>query len=140
MKKINTYHEEIIIIMLNGEYTTSSKIHGDVNKYSVPVSLVTIKRLLSYLAQEGILHKTGGGRTTRYCITNKGRVFARIESKEYCQVKPDKRWGFYTYNLKLFSDFPDVLFNTQEQRFLEDLTTEYHQRRVGLSATIGKKI
>lgn len=139
MLKINQKQQKIIKLLLDGSLWTSSKIHqalvGAENEYS----LVTIKRLLSEMTADGLLIKSGAGRTTGYELGVLGRVFADIDAKEYCSVDPDKRLGLKNYNFGLLSNFPVDIFNADELQFFIDATNEYSQRTKGMSPVLEKK-
>lgn len=59
--------------------------------------MVTIKRVLSELAANGIAIVSGSGRATVYSITTLGRIFADIDARAYGAVEPDNKGDHRIY-------------------------------------------
>lgn len=117
----------------------SSEAHQEMVEADDDVSLVTIKRTLSEMAEEGMLEVTGSGRSTSYTLGLKGRIFASVDAAQYTKVEPDKRYGLRQYNFELFAGFPTNIFTDNELKNLEIQTKGYEKATEGISATIQKK-
>src|SRR3989344_620779 len=139
MAKINKIDKEIISILLKNKEMKSSGIHLELQKIGGEYSLVTIKRTLTKMADWGAIVVSGSGRGTTYKVSISGRIFADIDSKEYCAVEPDKRYGLSRYNFELLPNFPNDVFDKTELGKLENATEEYKKRTSNLSDTIRKK-
>lgn len=139
MAKINKIQKEVISILLKNKEMKSSEIYSELQKIGEEYSLITIKRTLTKMAGLDMLVVTGSGRGTSYRISIAGRIFADIDSKEYCAVEPDKRYGLSRYNFELLPNFPSDVFDEDEVEKLEHATMEYKKRTSDLSETIRKK-
>lgn len=139
MTTISTKQQTIIGIFLEKGGIQSSDVYEEVTKLGEKTSLVTVKRMLSEMASEGILEVSGSGRSTGYHISPKGRVFAEINSKEYISAEPDKRFGLSRYNFDLLSSIPEEIFTDEELKRLKNATIEYEKRITDLPAAIQKK-
>jgi Fic family protein len=139
MAKLEQKQQKIIKFLLNGGILASSNIHQELIKIGEDVSLVTVKRILTQMVKEGLLDKSGAGRTTGYVISIKGRVLADIDAKEYCSVDPDKRLGLKRYNFELLKNIPNEIFTSEELNVFNKSTIEYRKRTKNLSSAIEKK-
>ncbi|MFH0739577.1 MAG: Fic family protein [bacterium] len=139
MNKLTQKQQHILQIFIASGKMQSSQAHKEIIKISESTSLVTTKRALSEMAQEGILEISGSGRSTIYDVSAKGRIFADINPKQYIAIEPDKRYGLRHYNFDLSKSFPDDIFTNEELENLEASTNEYNKRTANLSATIRKK-
>lgn len=135
MKKLSQKQQRIIAILLQKGSLSSSDIHRLLND----VSLVTIKRALSELAEMKYLQVQGTGPSTAYEVAPLGRIFADIGSREYCAIEPDKRYGQKQFNAELLPAFPADFFTEQESMVMETATTTYRQRTANLPPAIQKK-
>lgn len=138
MFKPNKREQNIVTILIRGKSMRSSDIHS-VLKDKEDVSLVTVKRILSEMADKGLLMVFGSGRSTNYQATSLGRIFYEINTKEYLSTEPDKRYGLDGYNFDLFSSFPKEIFLKEEIKNMEDFTVEYRKKVKKASLTIRKK-
>jgi Fic family protein len=136
MLKLNKKQQEILKIFLKNDRISSSQVQTELNE---EVSLITIKRLLSKLAEKKLLKTFGAGRSTVYSITVLGRIFTNVNAAEYCAVEPDKRYGLKQYNFDLFSKFPKEIFSEKELAILNSATAVYNQRTKNLPKAIQKK-
>ncbi|MEI6288367.1 MAG: Fic family protein [bacterium] len=139
MTKIEQKQQKIIKLMLGGGILSSSNIHQELIKIGEDVSLVTVKRILTQIVKDGLLNKSGAGRTTGYTLSIKGRLLADIDAKEYCSVDPDKRIGLKQYNFELLKNIPSDIFTPEELRVFNNSTVEYHKRTKNLSSVLEKK-
>lgn len=137
--RFSSRQQKIILLLIEKGTAQSSLIHEEITQRGEDVSLVTIKRELAELTNQGAIAASGGGRSTVYCVTVPGRIFIDINAREYCAIEPDKRYGMKGYNFDLFPEMPLALFSDAEQKILENATTEYVQRTKYLSPVIQKK-
>lgn len=139
MINLSQKEQKIILIFLKNNSLSSSVVHVEMAKLGEDISLVTVKRLLSALANKGVLKVSGSGRSTAYNLSVLGRVFADVNAKEYCVVEPDKRYGMRQYNFDLLSEFPSDIFSEDELKILESATAEYNRLIKDVPAAIQKK-
>ena len=114
-------------------------MHAQMVGLGESIALVTIKRALSQLANEGIAISSGSGRSTRYAVSSAGRIFANVDAKKYCSVEPDKRYGLTRYNFDLFPALPLDILTENESKILNGATAEYKRRIKDLPTAIQKK-
>lgn len=117
----------------------SSAVYAELVKMGEEISLVTTKRTLSEMAAQGILVVSGSGRTTRYNLNVRGRIFADTDAKAYCAVEPDKRYGMGSFNFNLLPELPSDVFTDKELETLNNATLEYKKRTADLPVSIQKK-
>lgn len=139
MDKLNIKQQKIVQIFLEKGKMRSSDAHKEIMKTGQDVSLVTIKRALAEMANQGILEVFGSGRATSYALGSLGRIFAEVDAKQYATVEPDKRSGLHQYNFDLLSSFPSDIFTDEELKKLEAATAEYKKRTADLPPVIEKK-
>lgn len=139
MNKISQKDQKIVNVFLEKAEMQSSEIYAEMVRIGEEIPLVTIKRALSRMVNEGILETVGSGRSTSYTITQKGRIFADIDAKYYCDTEPDKRYGLSKYNFGLLSAMPQSTFIDRELDILHDATKEYEKRTMDLPLAIQKR-
>ncbi len=139
MTKISQKQQKIIAIFLKGGTMRSSDVYTAMIKAEEDISLVTVKRALSEMANSGILIAVGSGRSTSYGISAVGRIFAEIDEKKYYSIEPDERYGLSRYNFDLFVSLPSDIFTDDELKKLNDATVQYKNRTKNLPQTIQKK-
>ncbi len=136
---ISSKHQKIAGIFLEKGEMQSSAVYAEIIRLREKISLVTVKRMLSEMADKGILEVLGSGRSTSYRISSKGRIYADINTKEYFAVEPDKRFGLNSYNFDLFSSISGEIFSDEELIRLDKATTKYQERITDLPMAIQKK-
>lgn len=105
----------------------------------IDISLVTIKRDIAALVENGYFTLEGSGRSVTYSITRRGRVLLPVDAHAYAAREPDMRGGSERFDLALFPDFPPTLFNGDELAVLERATETYRERSKGMSPTLHQK-
>ena len=139
MIQFSQKQQRVITIFLQHEKLSSSELHSEMTKNEADsVSQVTIKRMLSSLVRDGALTTTGAGRATTYSISPLGRTFAVVDTKKYCAIEPDKRYGQRGYNFDLLPFLSAELFSATELAKMDSATAEYRQRIKDLPSTIQK--
>ena len=139
MNLLSQKQQKIIAILLEKGVMQSSDMYSQMIKLGESISLVTIKRTLSQMANEGIVISAGSGRSTGYAVSSIGRIFAKINAKQYCSIEPDKRYGFTRYNFDLFSALPSDILTENESKILSGAAAEYKKRTQDLPQAIQKK-
>jgi len=137
--KLTTKQQKIIAIFLQKNVVQSSEVHSEIVASGEDISLVTVKRTLSKLVENGVLITVGSGRSSGYSISAAGRVFAEVDAHVYCSIEPDKRYGLNRYNFDLFAAWPQDLFTDDELKTLDEATIEYKIRTKQLPTAIQKK-
>ncbi|MDD5621455.1 MAG: Fic family protein [Candidatus Pacebacteria bacterium] len=137
--KISQKQAKILSIILKNGALSSSAIYKNMVESDEKISLVTIKRALSEMADLGLVNISGSGPSTNYNISIKGRLFFPVNAKEYCATEPDKRFGLDKYNFELIGSIPKDIFEEEELKLLEDATQGYKKRIDNISDVIQKK-
>jgi len=139
MIDLSPKEKKIIDIFLKNKEFQSSYVHEELLRVGEELSLITVKRALSYLVKSGFLISKGSGRSVSYELTVMGRVFAEIDARQYVSIEPDKRYGLSGYNFDLLSQFPKEIFSLGELDELDRATSEYKKKAQDMSPTIQKK-
>lgn len=139
MTHISNKNQKIIGIFLEKKALQSSEVYTEIVRLGEDISQITIKRALSELVSKGLLVSSGSGRSTKYEISIKGRVFAEVDAKKYSEVEPDKRLGLSKYNFNLLQAIPQDIFEESEDLKLKNATKEYVQRTKDVSPAIQKR-
>jgi Fic family protein/predicted transcriptional regulator len=139
MIKLTPKENKIILLFLQAGKMSSSDVHKRMTETGEALSLVTVKRALSAMAEKGFLARKGSGRATSYSITVFGRLFAEIDASVYIAVDPDKRYGLKSYNFELLSFLPVEVFIDNELKTLNEATAEYKKKTKDLPPIIHKK-
>lgn len=139
--ELNTRQQSVLEALLkeSGGPLQSSEIHQKITIQGVVISQLTIKRLLSELTSLGLVGMSGGGRSISYKITSFGRFIFPIDSKAYCAMEPDKRFGLHSFNFGLFDNSAFDPFTMAEHEDLTASTRAYEERVRGLSPTLQEK-
>lgn len=139
MKAPTRQQQEMISVFLaQADPLQSSDVHALLASQNKDRALVTVKRLLSEMAEAGLLTVSGSGRSTSYKLSDYARLVADIDSKTYCAVEPDQRYGLHQYNFSVWSAATDI-FTKQEQIRLDEATAEYQKRTTNLPNEIAQK-
>lgn len=139
MIKISQKQQNILDIILENGQAQSSAIHKEMISRGNDLSLVSVKRILSKMANLGLLTVAGRVRSTSYSISNEARVFFNIDAKKYIEVEPDKRFGSSKYNFDFFPQFPLEIFDQIDLKMLDKATENYKRKTSNLSEVLEKK-
>lgn len=131
--------QKILLIFFKKDSLSSSQVYEEIKALGDEVSLVTVKRALSDMVKNGFLLETGSGRSTKYSIGIAGRLFAEVNTHEYCSIEPDRRYGSKNYNFELVQYMSPVILNENELNMLNEATAVYNQRIKNLPADIQKR-
>lgn len=129
---------DTLSFFMAGDTLSASEVYKAISQKH-DTSLVTIKRLLSKLTEAGGLLKTGGGRSIKYSISNKGRLYYDIDPSLYCKDDVKKRISLESFNFSLFESIPESIFAESHIHILDSTTKEYHLRNTDVSDTLHKK-
>jgi Uncharacterized conserved protein len=138
MNKYSQEYQKIINIFLENGKMQSSDVYQKMIK-NKETSLVTIKRNLSKMADEGILIISGSGRSTSYDLSLIGRIFAEVDIKRFGATEPDKRHGLSGFNFDILPAMPFDIFTDDETEMLDKATAEYRKKIKDLPQEIEKK-
>ena len=139
MNEISEKQQQLLKIFLQYGEMGSSAVHSRLTADGLRTSLVTVKRALSEMAENGLLVVVGSGPATQYVITTVGRVFADVDVQQYCAVEPDRRYGLEHFNFQLLPELPVDIFPKQEVDMLQQATRAYEERTTDLSESMQKK-
>ena len=139
MIEIKQKQQEILSLLLKHAFLSSSRVYGELLRSTKKISLVTVKRELSRMADDGLVVAVGKGRSRAYHISSLGRIFSRVNAGAYCAIEPDKRYGLDRFNFDLFPKFPSELFTPSELEELNEATNEYRRRAAGSPPAVEKK-
>lgn len=139
MIKISLKQQNILQIILENGPMSSSAVHEKILARGDEISLVSVKRALSEMAELGLLTVTGSGRSTGYEMSNIALVFFNVDAKKYIEIEPDKRNGASQYNFDYFAEFPLDIFDETELKILDQATKNYQQKTKNLPKTIEEK-
>ena len=135
----NAQQQRILSLILQRGSMRSSQVHEALLKMQEKLSLVTVKRVLAGMANMRLLSISGAGRSTSYAIATNGRLFLLVDSKQYCSMDPDERYGSTGFHFDLLENVPAELFTDTELHMLDDATRDYRKRTAKVSKTIAKK-
>ncbi|HLC48760.1 MAG TPA: Fic family protein [Candidatus Andersenbacteria bacterium] len=139
MTEITKKQQTIIALLLEKGALQSSAVHAELVLRGEEASLVTVKRALSEMAEDHLLEVSGAGRNTHYEVGTYGRLFADVDSKQYCSIEPDKRYGMEKFNFDLLRRIPFTILMFPEAEVLDAATSEYEQRISDIPPAIQKK-
>lgn len=117
----------------------SSDIYAFLRESGMKVSLSSVKRILPFFVEEGVVSVEGVGPSTKYILSEKGRLLAPVDAQVYCKDDPDTRFGKTGYSFDLFKGFHFDPFSKEELVRLERATDVYNDRRKNLSGVLQQK-
>lgn len=139
MMPITQKDQKILNIFLKHKSLRSSEVHEELLKLGEELSLITVKRELSQLVTKGLLIAEKAGRSSSYSISVVGRFYSNVNTREYCSIEPDQRYGLEGFNFKLFPELPGDIFSDEELKMLNNITDEYRRRTTNIPPIIQKK-
>lgn len=139
LTKQNNREQTIFALLWRVGSAQSSEVFAELVRQGESLSLVTVKRLLSRLEQEGRLSVSGSGPATKYALTEYGKLMAEVDVVAYCAEEPDLRYGATSYNFKLFDTLTFEVFSPVEKKRLMEATNFYRQRTRDVSPALHKK-
>lgn len=139
MPEITQKQQKVLDLLLKKESLSSSRVYDALLNAGEEISLVTVKRELSYMTAAGFVLPIGKGRSRAYRISAIGRIFSKVDAGAYCAAEPDKRFGLERYNFDLLPAIPPQIFSALELTALKKATDEYRRRVADLPAAIEKK-
>ncbi|MDD4409359.1 MAG: Fic family protein [Candidatus Pacebacteria bacterium] len=139
MVKLTSKQEKIAIYILKRRNAQASEVFKDLIDGGEKVSLITVKRDLSEMSKSGVLSVSGSGRSVSYGLSLFGRIFFDVDTKAYCSIDLDDRYGFRGYDFDLFSSIPNNIFDDDDLMRIERATESYKSRVGDVSKTIQKR-
>ena len=135
---MENFHEKIIHVFIEDQKMSSSEIHQKLVFNNTQVSLVTVKRILTELVQEGLLNKTGAGRSVVYTVSQKGLFLKPFTAESYVEKELDIRNGKNSFSFDIFEKLNFNFFTDDELQKLNQATKKFKSNASG-SATIFKR-
>jgi Fic family protein len=126
---------KILLLFKKGEILSS----GQVTELLPDISSVTVKRALTALTNEGLLARSGGGRSITYRLTQKGLYLRTYNTDGYLSIEPEKRLTQTQFNLGAFDDLDFDFFSKDDLLKLQAATALFKEHGAGSSTTIHKK-
>lgn len=120
----DTIKTSYLALFSKGQTLGSSAIYNLTDK---SMSLVTIKRHLSVLKNQGYLASVGGGRSLKYKLTKKGLLLRPLDTAKYLAKDPDDRTVASKYNFDIFSEPKVKIFSKEELNNLSAATNNFHK-------------
>jgi fido (protein-threonine AMPylation protein) len=140
MANTSTNREKLIArYFFMNEKGSSRDIHAYLVSNGEDISLVTAKRDIASMKEQGLIIEEGAGPATTYRLTVTGKMMSPINAHEYCSEEPDRRYGQTSYDFELFGNVPSALFSVNELSILDKATGTYLERKHSLSETLHKK-
>ena len=115
---------EILEIVKENQGLSSQEIHSHIISQ---MSYSTVKRILSQLISEKLIHTIGTGKATKYQISSTYQLLYPIDLKTYFEKEIDDREIKDTFNHQLITDilYDVKLFNDEELQKLNLLQEKY---------------
>lgn len=133
---LNSRQASIISIIRQNERISSSKVAAF---FGNDVSVVTIKRDLSFLSRAGYLMSSGDGRSVTYRTTQLGRLFAPVDAHVYGNTDTDARQGYTSFDINLFKNLPENFFESADLAALNAATSQHLEKASSLTPTLRNK-
>lgn len=103
----------------------SSDIHEQLKG---KVALVTVKRALSELYEQGYLAREGAGRSVRYRLTRRGLLLKPVDLTSYISFPQEERAAMQVFNHDVLALPFEAAIDGQNLTKLQQATVEYHAR------------
>lgn len=127
----------ILTYLKENPESSSSDIHRTMVEKT---SLVTVKRELAELLQLNLIKTRGGGRSVRYVITTRGRLFLPIDARAYNKIDLDARAGVIErYHHTLWNEITSPFFSSADTERLQEATNVYLEKSSHLTPDAHKK-
>ncbi len=122
MNKRQRRQQNIINFIKNKDRVSNSEIL-DFLKDSV--ERTTLQRDLNYLQEQGLVLRTGSGRSTVYAISDINRIFLPVNIKEYFEIPYLKREVKESFNYEILTILGNDIFTIEEKQRLEQLQKDF---------------
>ena len=104
------------------------------------ISVATLKRDLTVLAEQQYIVRSGGNRDSEYALTDYGLLHRPFELGNYYAVPEVERKAQFQFNLNIFDILEsEKLFFDDELETLDKATTVFRHNALGANETIRKK-
>jgi Fic family protein len=132
---MNDTNNNILSLFNKETHLSSSEVHSKLKD----VSLVTVKRRLSELTEQGLLAQTGAGRSVKYTLSKSGLLLKPIGVKDYLSKDADNRNGKTLFNVDLFDKPYIALFSEDELSQLDAATENFHNNAKHADSSVHSK-
>ena len=122
---MNDTNVTLLSLFSRQDELSSSDIHERIQNR---VSLVTVKRGLSELYEQGYLERGGGGRSTRYRLSRRGLLLRPFDVAGYLQFPQENRLASTQFNHDLFTEEYVPVFDDTQLARLDQATEEFHEK------------
>lgn len=122
---MNDTNITILSAFRRDESLSSSEIHSHLGD---TLALVTIKRSLSDLVEQGFLARTGAGRSVRYNLTRYGMFNRPVNIDRYLATPQEDRITSKQFNYQLFADDYTSVINDELLAKLDQATKTFHSQ------------
>lgn len=102
-------------------------------------SLVTIKRYLSILLEDGYLIRIGRGRSVKYKLSKKGLLLRPIDIQDYLKSPINERRSIKNFQFDVVRPPSISVFSQTELNALDEATSIYRSKAVDKDPVIQKK-
>lgn len=134
---MNDTNKTILLLFRPNEALASSDVHERMN---TPVSLVTVKRTLSDLYEQGYLKREGAGRSVQYVLTQKGVLLRPFDMSTYLDVPQEQRLATTQFNHGLFKGEYVPVFDDETLYTLEQATKGFQEKAANNQAVHNKEL
>lgn len=139
MDKITKRQMDILEFVRNSGKAGNDKIKDFISKKYGSISRATIVRELDVLLKNGLVDKSGRGRSVVYSEKLATLLLRYFDEEKYFQKGPDeRRVAFARFNFGIFKNFHS-LFSPQELKALKELNAGYQKRIKKLPPAIIKR-
>jgi len=139
MQKITQRQLDILDFIRERDKAGNDEIKEFISRKYGAISRITIVRELDALLKDGLLEKSGRGRSVVYAEKLATPLLRYFDAEKYFQKGPDERRVVFThFNFGIFKNFHD-LFSSQELEALKKLSAGYQKRIKNLPPAIIKR-
>ncbi|MEX0934967.1 MAG: Fic family protein [Candidatus Paceibacterota bacterium] len=138
MSTLSQREKAIVSLVAQTPNLSASEIHDSLPSSIEDVSLVTVKRDLGSLTEQGYLERQGKGRAVTYSIAPEYRFNYPFDVESYFDLSADEREGKESFNFSIF-EYDLSPFSAQEHKELDELNEQYKKNIASLSPTVIQK-
>ncbi len=134
---MNDTNKQILALFTHSNELASSDVHEHMDS---KVSLVTVKRALSELHEQGYLTRAGGGRSITYQLSRMGVLLRPFDTAKYLDVPQEKRMPDTLFNHALFTSEYVPVISDELLTTLQQATNTFHERALNNQAVHTKEL
>lgn len=129
---------KFILKVLEKSQFTIAELLEKLHKADFKLTKVTLNRDLRLLIEEGLISVEGEGRSTRYKLSPKYKLFKHVDFAEYFYVDSDDRTVQEEFDFHLLNDLAGI-FPETEQIKLDEINDKYKSNVKKTSQTLYRK-